>query len=412
VAISCICTLLVLLSWLQNRRRYEGTHLWVLNFVCQTLGILLIALRGLTPDWLSIISGNALIIAGAVIMYAGLNRFLGMNVSQRWNCILLAVFILVQIFFTYMRPHVEVRILNFGAALAIISFQGMWLMFFRTDAALRGVALGVGVAFAGYFLISMGRIVDSLGASFFGQDFFELGTFEALAMVSYTLMTVLLTYTLSLILNRRLLNEMKTEEEKFSKAFQSSPYAIIFTRASDGKIIEANEGFLKLFGYTRAEIVDKTMLNLNIWRHEGDRRATVEELLKNGSVREWEFNFMKKSGDMVCGLFSSDVLVVNNEPSMLSSIIDITERKRNQVEREELIGELQKALLDVKTLSGMLPICSSCKKIRDDQGYWNAIESYISNHSEAEFSHGLCPECARKLYPEFVKERKDDRDKP
>jgi AmiR/NasT family two-component response regulator len=69
--------------------------------------------------------------------------------------------------------------------------------------------------------------------------------------------------------------------------------------------------------------------------------------------------------------------------------------------RERLILELQHALDQVKTLSGLLPICSSCKKIRDDEGYWNQLEAYIQDHSEVVFSHGLCPECAKELYPEI-----------
>ncbi|WP_299979541.1 hypothetical protein [Desulfobacula sp.] len=63
--------------------------------------------------------------------------------------------------------------------------------------------------------------------------------------------------------------------------------------------------------------------------------------------------------------------------------------------------ELEAAFTKIKTLSGMIPICASCKKIRDDSGYWNQIESYIQKHSEAEFSHGICPECAKKLYPDL-----------
>lgn len=77
--------------------------------------------------------------------------------------------------------------------------------------------------------------------------------------------------------------------------------------------------------------------------------------------------------------------------------------KRHEEEREKLINELQEALAKVKLLSGLLPICASCKKIRDDNGYWNQIESYIRDHSEAEFSHGLCPECAEKLYPGYLR---------
>jgi hypothetical protein len=69
-------------------------------------------------------------------------------------------------------------------------------------------------------------------------------------------------------------------------------------------------------------------------------------------------------------------------------------------ERKKLVEELRKALSEVKQLSGILPICASCKQIRDDEGYWKQIESYISDHSEAQFSHGICPECVKKLYPE------------
>jgi len=85
----------------------------------------------------------------------------------------------------------------------------------------------------------------------------------------------------------------------------------------------------------------------------------------------------------------------------LSVMIDVTEHKLAEEEKERLIKELEDALDQVKQLSGMLPICASCKKIRDDSGYWNQIESYIRDHSEAEFSHGICPECAKKLYPDL-----------
>jgi PAS domain S-box-containing protein len=82
-------------------------------------------------------------------------------------------------------------------------------------------------------------------------------------------------------------------------------------------------------------------------------------------------------------------------------IEDITERKRAEQDRETLITELKQALAKIKALSGLLPICSSCKKIRDDKGYWEQIEVYIRDHSDAEFSHSLCPECLKELYPDF-----------
>ena len=76
-------------------------------------------------------------------------------------------------------------------------------------------------------------------------------------------------------------------------------------------------------------------------------------------------------------------------------------RQRAEAERERLIAELQNALAKVKTLRGLIPICASCKKIRDDQGYWTQVETYVAKHSDAEFSHCLCLDCLRKLYPDL-----------
>lgn len=81
---------------------------------------------------------------------------------------------------------------------------------------------------------------------------------------------------------------------------------------------------------------------------------------------------------------------------------DVTERKHAEEERERLIGELQEALSQVKTLRGLLPICANCKKVRDDGGYWHMVETYVRDHSDAEFTHTLCPECMAKLYPQYA----------
>jgi response regulator RpfG family c-di-GMP phosphodiesterase len=88
---------------------------------------------------------------------------------------------------------------------------------------------------------------------------------------------------------------------------------------------------------------------------------------------------------------------------LVRSILHAIERKKMENEKEKLLQELRAALAKVKLLSGFLPICASCKKIRDDKGYWQQIEGYISEHSEAEFSHGLCNECAKRLYPGYYK---------
>ncbi|MCP4645422.1 MAG: GAF domain-containing protein [bacterium] len=86
--------------------------------------------------------------------------------------------------------------------------------------------------------------------------------------------------------------------------------------------------------------------------------------------------------------------------SMALSISEAIHRAQAEEEREHLITELREALANLKTLRGLLPICASCKKIRDDQGYWSQIEVYLHDHSEAEFSHSICPDCMKTMYPD------------
>jgi len=102
--------------------------------------------------------------------------------------------------------------------------------------------------------------------------------------------------------------------------------------------------------------------------------------------------------------YNDKILSITIAPFPQGAIIiseDITEQKNTERDRTTLIGDLRRALDEVETLRGLLPICASCKKIRDDKGYWNHIEVYFSNHAHVDFTHTLCPDCIRHFYPEY-----------
>ncbi|MBS3905761.1 MAG: GAF domain-containing protein [Syntrophaceae bacterium] len=109
--------------------------------------------------------------------------------------------------------------------------------------------------------------------------------------------------------------------------------------------------------------------------------------LKPNAYAEMDLSLSERVGHQIAGAIANAKL--------------FNEQKRAEAEKEKLIVQLQKALGEVKQLSGLLPICASCKKIRDDKGYWNQIETYIRDRSEAEFTHGICPDCFKKLYPDI-----------
>lgn len=135
--------------------------------------------------------------------------------------------------------------------------------------------------------------------------------------------------------------------------------------------------------------------DLHLWRQRG------HAALDGRSPLPLEFRIVTKDGQVrwVSNISRTIHSASGEYLGVRGSNRDITKQKRAEEEREELILDLQEALAKIKTLGGLLPICSVCKRIRDDKGYWNQIESYIQEHSEADFSHSICPECAKELYP-------------
>jgi len=325
-----VCVLVIASLWVQTRKRIAGASYWVVNFVFQTMAVLLIILRGNIPDWMSIALPSTLVIAGALAGYMGLERFVGRISSQAHNYLLLAAFALVHSYFTFVQPNLEARTLNVSLGLLIVCFQCAWLMLRRVPPTMRSMTRDVGIVNVAYVLISLARIVVTLAVPQPTNDFFQSGTFDTLIMISYQMLLILLAYALTLMVNRRLLVDVQVQEEKFSKAFRSSPYAITLTRLSDGQILEVNDGFVNLTGYQYAEAIGRTTLDLHLWVREEDRAAVVEELSKSGRVQGRESQFRTKSGEVITGFFSAEIITLNNQPCALSSISDITERKRTE----------------------------------------------------------------------------------
>ena len=188
---------------------------------------------------------------------------------------------------------------------------------------------------------------------------------------------------------------------RLAAIIESSEDAII-GKTLEGKIMSWNAGARKLYGYTEAEAVGQPLTFL-VSPERGQELAPLLERVGRGEhVSHFETTLRKKDGELAeVSLSLSPVRNVDGQIIGVSTIAhDISGRKRAERERERLLGELQRALAEVKTLSGLLPICSHCKKIRDDQGSWNQIEVYIRDRSNAKFTHSVCPECARLHYPE------------
>lgn len=193
-------------------------------------------------------------------------------------------------------------------------------------------------------------------------------------------------------------NSAPSEEQLYRLLFEFGMDGIMLTRPS-GSILDANPAACRIFGRTREEIIAAGREGL-IDTSDSRLPALVKEREQNGKAHG-ELRGRRKDGSVFPLEFSSVVFRNRDGEARTCLIIrDISRRKSAEDEREKLIQELQDALMRVKKLSGLLPICASCRKIRDKEGKWHHLESYIVCNTEADFSHGICPGCLQQLYPD------------
>ncbi len=179
----------------------------------------------------------------------------------------------------------------------------------------------------------------------------------------------------------------------------------------EGLIVSWNPGAAELFGYGADEVIGRPLAILAPPDLPDDTPALLDRLKRGELVHDFETVRRKKDGQII-HIAASLSLIKNTLGKVMGvSLIarDIEERVQAEKEREELLRQLQAAFAQLKTLSGLLPICASCKKIRDDQGYWKQVEVYVQEHSKAEFTHGICPECAAKYRAGIRRKRKPRR---
>jgi PAS domain S-box-containing protein len=202
---------------------------------------------------------------------------------------------------------------------------------------------------------------------------------------------------------RRERRQIESARAHLASLVESCEDAIIGVNP-DGTVVSWNGGAERLFGYRAGEMVGKS-ISVLLPLHGTQEMFNDYELVQlGGRLERFETVRLCKDGQVV--QVSLTISPIKNAIGLVvgtSTVArDITQRKREEQEHVSLIQELTEALARVKTLSGLLPICAACKKIRDDHGYWRQVEIYIKDHSNADFTHSICPECALRLYPEYI----------
>jgi len=198
------------------------------------------------------------------------------------------------------------------------------------------------------------------------------------------------------------------KEEELKRHAVSANLEALFRAINDsiclldpnGTILQANHSMARQLNRPMEEIVGKKCFELMHNACCFIQNCPMQRMLVSGTRESLELC----KGNRWFNITTDPVFNDKGEISGAVHIVrDISERKHLAMEREQLLTEIQKAHSEIKTLHGLLPICASCKKIRDAEGYWIQFESFIETRSDAQFSHGICPDCAEKLYPDFCR---------
>ncbi|MFT3751688.1 MAG: PAS domain S-box protein [Paludibacter sp.] len=345
-----ISLIFIVLLWYQNRKRYDGLHLLVFDFLFQLVCISLVFVRGLIPDFVSIVISNLLGMIAAWFGLLGLERFVGRKSNQLHNVLFLLLFLIVQIYFSSFDQNLTYRNLNIATGYLFFGVQSAWLLLYRTSRKLRPFTLNTGIVFVYLSFVNLVRIVFFfLSETGNEQNYFHASSFESMIAVFYQVTLLLLCFFVVLMINKRLVSDITQEEQKLSIAYHAVPYAIIITRKEDGCIIDVNEGFQQISKYSRDEVIGKNSRELHLWSHNDERDLLVTELQKNGVVKDLEFDFRIKSGDMVVGNLSCINISVDDQDCMLSVITDITEQKRVESEIKKSRDILKKLVVNLQT---------------------------------------------------------------
>jgi PAS domain S-box-containing protein len=202
---------------------------------------------------------------------------------------------------------------------------------------------------------------------------------------------------------------LRSSETRYRRLFETAQDGILILDADTAQIIDVNPFLTEMLGYSHKDFMGRKLWEIGAFQDIEASKVAFLELQRKGYVRYEDLPLETRDERQVDVEFISNVYFVNHKRVIQCNIRDITLRKRIEDERRKLLHDLQDALTKIKRLRGLLPICASCKKIRDDKGYWNELEAYILEHSEAEITHGICPDCMKKLYGAVLEEDFDSK---
>lgn len=339
--ISHILQVIVFLHLYKSMKNIKGPGWWLLWSGAESVGFILILFRNVVAHTEIIIAlQNPVILAGTLFIYIGIMKFLEKEINKKLVLSLLISFTLFHWFFLFGINNIAARTLIFDLCISFIGFYtASMLLKYRTPGINSTCVFNAvlflihGTLFAYRFImIALGTPIIDV----FDQTFFNLAQFFDALFIA-----LLWTFGFIMLLNQKLHSEISEAKNHFEQIFHLSPDAVLITRLEDEKVIDCNESFSLISGYSKEDIVGKSTLDLNLWTNPEHRKTIFAAIKNNDNSGNFETTFLSKDNTLIHGSINAKLITLNGKPHIISVIHNITERKA----AEEQISNKNKELI-------------------------------------------------------------------
>ena len=367
--------------------------------VLQALGWLLFGLRGQIPASLSIEAGNVVMILGAGLEALALTT--AKVASRRWEKVY-ARLVLAGLAGLAALAFLPInRVAGVSAMSVVLCLTASVAIFRNAAGSVLYQVIGTFYALSAVAMALRFWAALALDRAF---DLFATGPVHSLAFAVLFVQLLLGGIAFLLMLKASEDERLRESESKYRTLVDCAQEAIIIIQ--ELRVVFANPSAISLLDLPEAGLEGFELQGLI---HPDDWDTVLERhllrLVGEAPGEAYDLRLQSAAGRRVWVSVSATKILWRGAPAVMALMTDMEARKTLEVQHELAILDLQNALNEVRTLKGLIPICANCKKIRDDQGYWNQIETYIVQRTDAVFTHGVCPECREMLFPGLADRR-------
>jgi PAS domain S-box-containing protein len=322
--------------------KISGPGWWLLWSGTEVLGFTLIILR-IIP-WLVpfvIIFQNIILLAGTVFIYIGVLKFFNQSVKGKAIALLFLSFVIFHFIFCFVKNDINLRTLFLDIYLTIFAILTGISLYKNRKPYMASTVIFNAVLMFVHALVFTYRSVMIIGGVTVA-DVFSTSVFNYVQYIDALVVGLLWTFGFIMMVNQRLTAEIMEAKTHLEKIFDTIPDAVSITRLHDGLLVNCNDGYIKISGYSKNDLKGKSSLDINIWKNPADRNEVVKKVMNNGYCENYEALFQRKNGETITGLMSAKTISLDGVPHIISVTRDISDRKIIEHELQKKNEELQK----------------------------------------------------------------------